>query len=311
MHFFDENIGHLGHAMQQPLISVALCTYNGEKYIAEQLDSIISQTYKNLEIIVVDDCSTDNTFEIVSAYAGRDSRIKCFENEVNLGFNKNFEKAVTLTTGDYTAISDQDDIWLPDKLQLLSDHIKDNWLIFSNSDFINNTDRYKLLNGFKLPPDYKGILLFNYVTGHTTLINREFLKSVLPFPDKGYYDWWMGFVASYHHKITFLDKVLTNHRVHADSVIKKRQDLGRAELEQYETVSMMLNNFVNYKNIKREDKIFIEQLHQAYLLKASKSSAPLVKMVYKYYPRLFPNQKLRKLLTRFFFALRFSKKINS
>src|ERR1700761_1761213 len=190
--------------MQQPLISVALCTYNGEKYIAEQLDSIISQTYKNLEIVVVDDCSIDRTFEIVSAYASRDSRIKCFKNVVNLGFNKNFEKAVTLTTGDYIAISDQDDIWLPEKLQLLSEHVGDNWLIFSNSDFINNTDGYKLVNDFKLPSDYKGILLFNYVTGHTTLISREFLKSVLPFPDDGYYDWWMGFVASYHHKIAFL-----------------------------------------------------------------------------------------------------------
>src|ERR1700744_3577317 len=99
--------------MEEPLISVALCTYNGEKYIKEQLDSIINQTYTCIEVIIVDDGSTDSTYDIISDYALRDNRIKCFKNETNLGFNKNFEKAVSLTSGEYIAISDQDDIWLP------------------------------------------------------------------------------------------------------------------------------------------------------------------------------------------------------
>src|ERR1700748_3070750 len=97
---------------KQPLVSVAMCTYNGEKYIRQQLDSILNQTWRNLEIVIVDDGSSDDTFAIISEYAEKDSRIKCFKNEVNLGFNKNFEHAVELTTGDYIAISDQDDIWL-------------------------------------------------------------------------------------------------------------------------------------------------------------------------------------------------------
>ena len=115
--------------MQESLISVALCTYNGEKFLREQIDSILAQTYKNLEIVIVDDCSTDKTTNIINAYAEKDKRIKLFQNASNLGFNKNFERALGLTSGEYIAISDQDDIWLPQKLQSLLDNIKNNWLI--------------------------------------------------------------------------------------------------------------------------------------------------------------------------------------
>jgi glycosyltransferase involved in cell wall biosynthesis len=103
--------------MQLPLVSIAMCTYNGAKFMAKQLESIINQTYKNLEIVIVDDRSTDDTVAIVEQFAKNDERIKFYQNETNLGFNKNFEKAVNLTTGDYISISDQDDIWLPTKIE--------------------------------------------------------------------------------------------------------------------------------------------------------------------------------------------------
>src|SRR5690349_6792955 len=94
-----------------PLVSVVLCTYNGEKYIAEQLDSVCSQTYRNLEIIVCDDASADNTLSLLNSYAAKDHRIKLFRNEKNIGYNKNFEKAIGLAGADWIAISDQDDLW--------------------------------------------------------------------------------------------------------------------------------------------------------------------------------------------------------
>jgi glycosyltransferase involved in cell wall biosynthesis len=294
--------------MQEPLLSIALCTYNGEKYIKEQLGSILNQTYTRIEVIVVDDNSTDNTFDIISDYSKNDDRIKCFKNDINLGFNKNFEKAITLTSGDYIAISDQDDIWLPNKLRLLLNHIKDNLLIFSNSAFMGDTDPRLLLKDFKLPANYKGILLKNYVTGHTTLVHRDFLDLVLPFPQKGYYDWWMGFVASYHHKIVFLDEALTLYRVHDESVIKIRQDLGQEKLEEYETVGIMLNAFAGYKNLKPADQAFITQLQNGFQLKGSQViSFPLMKMVYNYYRELFPNLKWRGSLSKFFFARKFAR----
>jgi glycosyltransferase involved in cell wall biosynthesis len=295
--------------MEEPLISVALCTYNGEKYLTEQLDSIIAQTYKKLEIIIVDDASTDNTFDIVNRYAREDERIKCVRNDLNLGYNKNFEKALGLTSGDYIAISDQDDIWLPEKLQILLDNIGDYWLIFSNSSYMGDKPG-RLLKDFRMPLNYRGFLFRNYVTGHTVLMQRDFLNSALPFPGQGFYDWWMGFVAVYHHKLVFCDEILTYYRVHDESVIQKRQYLGKAEMVEFETNINMLTVFEKYKNLKPEDRLFIEQLADAYRLKTSTPrSGPLTKIVYKYYSELFPNRKPWKVLTKAIFASKFSKGI--
>lgn len=294
--------------MHEPLISVALCTYNGEKFLQEQMDSIIAQTYKNLEIIVVDDGSADKTVDIINAYAEEDKRIKLFRNKANLGFNKNFEKALGLATGEYIAISDQDDIWLPQKLQLLLGNIKHNWLIFSNSSYISDSKQGRLLNSFKLPANYKGILLRNYVTGHTSLLHRDFLNAVLPFPNGGYYDWWMGFVASYHHKIAFLDEVLTLYRVHAASVVQSRLDAGNIKHQEFENTLKMLSAFSRYKNLAPGDKTSIDQLKDAYRLRETQThSAPLMKLIVKYYRELFPNRNPWKVLTKHIFARKFSR----
>ena len=294
--------------MQEPLISVALCTYNGEKFLLEQMDSILAQTYKNLEIIIVDDCSADKTTEIINVYAEKDKRIKLFRNDANLGFNKNFEKALSLTSGEYISISDQDDIWSPQKLQQLLDNIKNNWLIFSNSSYLGDSKQGRLLNDFKLPSNYKGILLRNHVTGHTSLLHRDFLNYVLPFPESGYYDWWMGFVASYHNKIAFLDEVLTLYRVHSDSVIQSRLDAGDIKRQEFQNTLKMLEAFSMYKNLNSADKIFIEQLKDAYQLKGIEAqSATLEKVIARNYRELFPNRKPWKVLTKHIFARKFSK----
>ena len=94
------------------LISIAMTSYNGEKYIREQLDSILTQTYGNFELIICDDRSKDSTVEIIKDYCIKDSRIKLYVNEKNLGFKKNFEKAISLCKGEYIALSDQDDIYV-------------------------------------------------------------------------------------------------------------------------------------------------------------------------------------------------------
>src|SRR6202000_420289 len=120
----------------------------------------------------------------------------------------------------------------------------------------------------------------------------------------------MGFVATYHHKIAFLDEALTLYRVHDESVIKKRQDLGSEKLEEYETITIMLDTFAGYKNLKPADKTFIEQLQSGFQLKGSRPiSISLMKIVYKYYRELFPNQKPRRSLSKFFFARKFARGI--
>src|SRR5690606_37507523 len=103
----------------EPLISIALCTFNGQEFLAEQLESILSKSYGHLEVIVGDDGSTDDAVDIVEKFAALDPRIKLYRNPEILDFKKNFERAIFLSSGDYIVTSDQDDIWETDKINLL------------------------------------------------------------------------------------------------------------------------------------------------------------------------------------------------
>jgi len=301
---------------KEQLVSVALCTYNGEKFISQQLDSILGQTYRNLELVIVDDCSTDDTFYIISSYAQKDDRIKSFKNEVNLGYNKNFERAIKLTTGEFIAISDQDDIWLPHKIESLLNNIGDSWLIFSNSSLMDDKGADKqgeILLGHNPAIDgYKGLLLANFITGHTTLFKREFVNYFLPIPSIGFYDWWMGFVALYYQKITFLNEVLTQYRIHDDSVIQKRLNPGKVKTEENNTINEMLSAFLKYEHLHHTDKLFISRLKDAFNKRLKgKSSFPLIKMVYKHYDELFPYHKKRKGFSRLNFAFKYTRKVKN
>jgi glycosyltransferase involved in cell wall biosynthesis len=300
--------------MSETLISVALCTYNGSGFLEEQLQSILDQTYKNLEIIIVDDCSTDNTLVIAHKYAEDDKRIKVFSNEKNLGFNKNFERALSLTAGKMVAISDQDDIWELEKIEKLKSNIGDNWLIFSNSALIYPNGTLKegrLLDKFKYESqNFRSLLLSNFVTGHTCLMKREFIDRILPFPQQGYYDWWMGFIALYHNKLTYLPQMLTRYRVHETSVTQIEFNDESSHRIFFEHTLVMLDSFITYKDLKENDRRFIKRLRTAYRKKLASGFNPwLTLAVGKYYSDFFPNLKKRTTLSAYNFARRFSRKL--
>lgn len=101
--------------MTSPTVAVVMCTYNGEKYLRQQLDSILAQTYPIQELIVQDDCSTDTTLAILQEYEAKVPFMQVIENTHNLGFNLNFKTACMRATTDLIAISDQDDVWMPEK----------------------------------------------------------------------------------------------------------------------------------------------------------------------------------------------------
>ena len=106
------------------MIGIAMTTYNGEKYLKEQIDSILNQTVSDFELIVCDDVSSDSTMDILNGYAAKDSRVHVFRNEENLGFLKNFEKAIRICLdrgAEYVALADQDDIWTENHLEVLAD----------------------------------------------------------------------------------------------------------------------------------------------------------------------------------------------
>ena len=121
-----------------PLISIALCTYNGAVFLPVQMDSLLAQDWESLEIVVVDDGSIDGTREILLDYASRDPRISLHFNEHNLGFLLNFQKAFSLTRGEFIAPCDQDDWWHPDKLRGLHAAIGNRALAYCDSLLVDS-----------------------------------------------------------------------------------------------------------------------------------------------------------------------------
>ena len=119
------------------LISIAMCTYNGERFLNEQISSILEQTYRNFELVIVNDNSKDNSINIIKEYQSKDNRIKLFQNNKNIGFLKNFEKAISLCRGDFIALSDQDDVWKKNKLEIFLKNINDNMLIYLDAILID------------------------------------------------------------------------------------------------------------------------------------------------------------------------------
>lgn len=204
----------------QPLISIALCTYNGAKFLEQQLDSVLNQTYKNWEIVAIDDRSGDSTLQILENYAARDSRFRVFQNERNLGYNMNFEKALGLCGGEYIVISDQDDIWHAEKLKSQLDAINQNLLVYHDSEFIKESgasldtkisDKLNFYRGDR--PEV--FLYFNCVSGHSIFMKRSLLSLALPFPTDFHYDQWLAYIATSNGSIDFVDKCLVRYRQHS------------------------------------------------------------------------------------------------
>ena len=208
--------------MKQPLVSIALCTYNGAKYLAGQLDSLVNQTYQSTEIVVVDDCSTDETFAVLTAYAAKYSQFKIYQNEENLGFTGNFERAVKLCSGDLIALCDQDDTWLPEKIELQVNAIADNMLVYHDSEFVNESGvpmgkKMSDIMNFYRGDEPEAFLFFNCVSGHAVLMKRELLDYALPLKKGFFHDWWLAYVATNVGKIDFIPKCLVLYRQHEKS----------------------------------------------------------------------------------------------
>ncbi|MDQ0641808.1 glycosyltransferase involved in cell wall biosynthesis [Pedobacter sp. W3I1] len=293
--------------MENPLISVVMCTYNGEKYLKAQIESVLAQTYTNFEIIIVDDFSSDNTVNIIEEYANQYQFIQFSKNERNLGFNKNFERAIGLGTGDFIAICDQDDIWYSNKLERLQLEIGSKGVIFSNSRLIDENGEplgQLLLENPKFEKfDYRSILINNYVTGHTILAKRMFLLKTFPFPEHGYYDWWIGFLSSYYNELGYLNEVTTDYRVHRNSVVHQEiflsdSDLSALAIVDYKSTKNQLRYFYNFLKQKGEES-FINHLMDLYLGdKGFFDSALNFIFFFNHYNILFPLQKRRKFLSK-------------
>lgn len=213
----------------RPLISVVMATYNGELYLEEQLRSIIGQSYTNFELIIVDDCSTDGTRDILARYQAQDKRIRCVMNAINAGANPTFEQALRLTQGDLVAISDQDDIWRPNKLETLFNNIGDYDCIYTDSlliDDLGNQLSRTLLQSLRVRKpvaDQRTLSLItkNSIAGHAVLIRKNVVDMAIPLipSEHIFYDHQLALIATLNRGIVYFDQPLTSHRIHGRNLV--------------------------------------------------------------------------------------------
>lgn len=220
------------------MISIAMTTYNGEKFIEKQLESILSQTMLPHEIIICDDCSTDKTVEIIKKVInGNDSgiKIKLVENQENLGYVKNFHKAISMTKGKYIFLADQDDIWNKEKIEIMINMMKktdavamcsDFVLIDQNDNRIQEKNQYrinKLILNSKKPLTeiaFLRLLFGNVAQGCTYCFNDDVKKIYLELDnDRVVHDLQIMLIASLIGKVYFYKKELIEYRIHERNAI--------------------------------------------------------------------------------------------
>ena len=253
-----------------PLVSVALCTYNGAAWLHQQLDTITGQTWSNIELVIVDDCSADDTVQIIQSYAAKDERIRFYQNEINLGFNKNFEKALLLCKGKWIAIADQDDIWQLNKIEtMLSQwNNKATLLHCASKKFQRNEEiskgRKPATIGFSGRCG-AAIAAKNTVEGHNIILDRFLLQQAVPFPENVFYDWWLGAVAAANGGVQWIHEILVWRRIHEQNTYEKK--IAPA-LDEKIIWQNHLSAFLNISNLQKADREFIEKCLQLLNTKA-------------------------------------------
>jgi glycosyltransferase involved in cell wall biosynthesis len=275
--------------MNKLTISIAMCSYNGEKYIQEQLDSIANQSRLPDELIICDDKSTDKTLPIVEKFSDS-SRfpVIVIKNGTNLGSTKNFEQAITLCNGDIISLSDQDDVWHKDKLKLIEEAFNSSMrtgAVFSNGNIVDEDllplgytlwDKFsfgkKRRVEFAKGEAFQVLLKHNVATGATMAFRSNVREKILPISPLWIHDSWIAFLISIISDIKFIDQNLIDYRQHKDqqiggikNSIKEQIAISTSvkdynfQIKQYEQIIEHIsnNNFISGNHVvsKISDKI--------------------------------------------------------
>lgn len=277
-------------------ISVAMATYNGEKYISEQLNSIIYQTLRPSEIIIVDDASSDKVCELAETILSNSGiHYTIYKNPDNIGYMRSFERALTKVTGAYTAFSDQDDVWHLDKLEKLMQAMEELENEYSNSKIpllvfsdVEVTDEklnvvYHSFNKMQKFSTHRMIhslsasCVQNVISGMSMMVNQELLRIAIPFPKQAiHHDWWLALVCAVSGIIKYVDTPLVYYRQHNTNTlganmyhdilwanIIKRNIKDIKKLVKYIFYDLKYELFHNYRNhvkMHSEQKIALSQI---------------------------------------------------
>lgn len=262
-----------------PTTSIALCTYNGERFLTSQLESLLRQTQLPDELIVCDDGSTDGTVGILEKFAQKAPfKVQVLVNQSSLGVVKNFEKAAKLCQNAIIFFCDQDDLWMPTKIEKQANFLIQNpdiQVVFSNLDLVNKylnplrktmweevRFRKKQQKRWKSGKAVEVLLQGNRVSGCSMAIRKTFLEQALPFPTQptGFiHDAYLSLVASLTNQISFLEESLVFYRQH------ETQQVGTRPNEKPEEVAIQ-QRFQRARELKlapfRQQAHYWQQVHE-------------------------------------------------
>lgn len=243
-------------------ISIVLTTYNGEKYLRQQLDSVFAQTLSADEVIAIDDCSNDNTLEILEEFHQKYNLIySC--NEYNLGVNANFEKALKQCTGNYICFCDQDDVWFPEKTETLYNKMREiedeGPCIVTSRNTVVDSD-LKIHYNTELKKDtsfYRDTIIYHLSQGASLLMNRKCLEYIFPFPANGQicYDFHIGYIIAMIGKKYDLKQSLMYYRVHGNNLTASLGKIrhNHSVLRKKRPTSVVANHFIlTFKNANNQ-----------------------------------------------------------
>jgi glycosyltransferase involved in cell wall biosynthesis len=211
-------------------VSVCMCTFNGERFLETQLQSILNQTQKPYELVICDDGSTDGTTRIIEKFARIASfPVRLYKNSTTLGYAANFDRAISLCDGTLIALSDQDDIWYPHKLQRQASILLNNFDIggvFSDGDLLYAATKHRrtLWKSIGFRPQKQRrmmngaatevLLHENVVTGMTLIFRSSLRNTLLPIPKGWIHDAWLAWMLSLHSQLYPCPDRLVGYRVH-------------------------------------------------------------------------------------------------
>lgn len=305
-----------------PSISIALCTYNGATYISEQLDSIFRQTLPPDEIIIVDDGSTDDTPTIVKKYIEKYGIIQFFENEERLGFVRNFSRAISLTKGDYVALSDQDDIWTENHLEVLVHNIGDKAVCVGDAVMIGPDGRETgqkfseikdnhFIPGKDVLKAYRIIYNYNPYQGASMLIDRKWVNSLLPIPaEAGYHDTFLAGCASLSKGLAVIPDIITQYRMHEGQVTHLwkadvlKEIIHKRHFICYSSKEVLINRLVTAEyDLSPEAHVFIREFKYILELGRQKKWAKVLKIKNRHYRDIYSCKFPKYRLLRSLFTL--------
>ena len=293
-----------------PLVSFIIAAYNEELFIEECVLSCLNQTYKNIEVCVTDDGSTDNTWDILIQLNKAYSNLKIHKLESNMGKVSAFNRSFQMATGEYFALIGADDVCLPNRIetQVLFLNNGNYDLVFADSEIIGENGKPifgKDIN-HKFPISKFDILQDNFVHGATLFMSKKFAVGIMPIPPQLLFeDWWFGFHAVFYGKLGFDNQKLIKYRLHANNSVGNDEnyvEVKRKNLKRHFIYYDLFLNYLQAETPNSEFSVYIKFLslnHNYKLAIQNNSLLSRLKLLYFSIPLCYPSKNNIKIFFKF------------